>query len=155
ELRNPLAPIRNSLHLMRLSGDLSSSLESVREIMERQVTQMVCLIDDLLDVSRLSRGMIALRKESVDLTTIVTTAVEATQPLIDERRHQLTLSLADQPLMLDADPTRLAQIIGNLLNNAAKYMNEGGQIRLTTRQEGGEAVLSIRDAGLGIPPDML
>lgn len=155
ELRNPLGPIRNSLHLLRLSGDLSPSLDPVREIMERQVNHMVRLIDDLLDVSRISRGKIELRKEAVELATIVSNAVETVQPLIDAAGHQLALSFPAEPMMLDADPVRLAQIIGNLLNNAAKYTKPGGQIWLTARREGNEAVISIRDTGLGIPADML
>lgn len=155
ELRNPLGPIRNSLHLLRLSGDLSPSLDPVREIMERQVDQMVRLIDDLLDVSRISSGKIELRKEAVELATIVSTAVETVQPVIDAAGHQLALSLPAEPMMLNADPVRLAQIIGNLLNNAAKYTKPGGQIWLTARNEGNEAVISIRDTGLGIPADML
>jgi PAS domain S-box-containing protein len=155
ELRNPLAPLRNSLHLLRLSGELSSSLDPVRDIMERQVEQMVRLIDDLLDVSRISRGKIELQKEAVELVTIVSTAVETAQPLIDAAGHQLALSLPAEPMILDADPVRLAQIIGNLLNNAAKYTNPGGQIWLTAHNEGNEAVISVRDTGLGIPADML
>lgn len=155
ELRNPLAPIRNSLHLLRLSGDLSPMLNQVRDIMERQVNHMVRLIDDLLDVSRISRGKIELRKESVELATIVATAVEANRPLIESAGHQLALSLPPEPIVLDADPVRLAQIIGNLLNNAAKYTPTGGQIWLTAQTIDGEAVLSVRDNGLGISPEML
>ena len=155
ELRNPLAPIRNSLHLLRLSGELSSSLDPVRDIMERQVEQMVRLVDDLLDVSRISRGKIELHKGAVELATIVSTAVETAQPLIDAAGHQLALSLPAEPLILDADPVRIAQVIGNLLNNAAKYTKPGGQIWLTAHNEGNEAVISVRDTGLGIPADML
>ncbi|MCE9604353.1 MAG: response regulator [Planctomycetia bacterium] len=155
ELRNPLAPIRNSLHLLRLSGDLSPALTQVRDIMERQVNHMVRLIDDLLDVSRISRGKIELRKESVELATIVATAVEANRPLIEAARHQLALALPPEPIFLDADPVRLAQIIGNLLNNAAKYTPPGGQIWFTAQIDGSEAVLLVRDNGLGISPEML
>lgn len=155
ELRNPLGPIRNSLHLLRLSGELSPSLDHVREIMERQVDHMVRLIDDLLDVSRISRGKIELRKETVELTTIVSTAVETIQPLLEAAGHQLAISLPAAPMMLEGDPVRLAQIIGNLLNNAVKYTNPGGQIWLTARTKGDEAVISIRDTGLGIPAAML
>ncbi len=155
ELRNPLAPIRNSLHLFRLSGEISPSLNTVREIMERQVDQMVRLIDDLLDVSRISYGKIELQKEVVELVTIVSTAVETARPLIDAAGHQLALSLPAEPIILDADPVRLAQTIGNLLNNAAKYTKPGGQIWLTARREGNEAVISVRDTGLGISAEML
>ena len=155
ELRNPLAPIRNSLHLLRLSGDLSPALNQVRDIMERQVNHMVRLIDDLLDVSRISRGKIELRKESVELATIVATAVEANRPLIESAGHQLALSLPPEPIVLDADPVRLAQIIGNLLNNAAKYTPTGGQIWLSAQVVDGEAILSVRDNGLGISTELL
>jgi PAS domain S-box-containing protein len=155
ELRNPLAPIRNSLHLLRLSGDLSPMLNQVRDIMERQVNHMVRLIDDLLDVSRISRGKIELRKESVELATIVATAVEANRPLIESAGHQLALSLPAEPIVLDADPVRLAQIIGNLLNNAAKYTPGGGQIWLSAHAADGEAILSVRDNGLGISTELL
>jgi PAS domain S-box-containing protein len=155
ELRNPLAPIRNSLHLLRLSGDLSPALSQVRDIMERQVNHMVRLIDDLLDVSRISRGKIELRKEFVELATIVSTAVEANRPLVESAGHQLALSLPAQPIFLEADPVRLAQIIGNLINNAAKYTPAGGQIWFTAQVEGAEVVLSVRDDGLGISSEML
>jgi len=155
ELRNPLAPIRNSLHLLRLSGELSPSLDPVREIMERQVNQMVRLIDDLLDVSRISHGKIELQREPIELATIISTAVETVQPLIDAAGHQLALSLPAEPIILDADPVRLAQIIGNLLNNAAKYTKPGGQIWLSALNEGNQAVISIRDTGVGIPAVML
>jgi PAS domain S-box-containing protein len=155
ELRNPLAPIRNSLHLLRLSSDLSPALSQVRDIMERQVNHMVRLIDDLLDVSRISRGKIELRKEFVELATIVSTAVEANRPLVESAGHQLALSLPAQPIFLEADPVRLAQIIGNLINNAAKYTPAGGQIWFTAQVEGAEVVLSVRDDGLGISSEML
>lgn len=155
ELRNPLAPIRNSLHLLRLSGDLSPALTQVREIMERQVNHMVRLIDDLLDVSRISCGKIELRKESVELATIVSTAVEANRPLLDAAGHQLALSLPAEPIFLEADPVRLAQIVANLLNNAAKYTPAGGQIWFTAQMEGTDVVLSVRDNGLGISAEML
>jgi signal transduction histidine kinase/ActR/RegA family two-component response regulator len=155
ELRNPLAPIRNSLHLLRLSGDLSPSLDPVREIMERQVDQMVRLIDDLLDVSRISSGKIELQREAIELATVVSLAVQTAQPAIDAAGHQLALSLPAEPIILEVDPVRLAQIIGNLLNNAAKYTKPGGQIWLTAHEDRKEAVISIRDTGLGIPADML
>ncbi|MBL8826855.1 MAG: PAS domain S-box protein [Planctomycetaceae bacterium] len=155
ELRNPLAPISNSLHLLRLSTDLPPVVESVRDIMERQVNHMVRLVDDLLEVSRITRGKIELRKERVDLAAVISSAVETSRPAIDAAGHQLAISLPPQPMMLDADLVRLAQVIANLLNNAAKYTNHGGQIWLHVRQEGDEAVISVRDNGLGIPPSML
>jgi len=155
ELRNPLAPIRNSLNLLSLSGELSKSLESVREIMERQVNHMVRLIDDLLDLSRITSGKIELRKTMVELATVVASAVETIQPAIDDAGHQLAICMPAEPILLEADPVRLAQVIGNLLNNAVKYTADGGQIWLSARVEGGEAVISVRDTGFGIPPDML
>ena len=155
ELRNPLAPIRNALNVLRLSGESSMSLASMREIMERQVDHMVHLIDDLLDVSRISRGKVELRKQQVELAPIVATAVETIQALLDQARQELTVSLPAEPIFLEADPVRLAQIIGNLLNNATKYTDAGGRIWLTARRDGREVAISVRDNGLGIPSDML
>lgn len=155
ELRNPLAPISNSLHILRLSEDLSPSAERVREIMERQVNHMVRLVDDLLEVSRITRGKIELRKEAVEAAAVVRSAVEASRPLIDDAGHQLAITLPSEPLTIDGDPLRLAQVITNLLNNAAKYMEKRGQIWVTARREGGDAVISVRDAGVGIPPNLL
>lgn len=155
ELRNPLAPISNSLHLLRLSGDLSPSLERVRDIMERQVNHMVRLVDDLLEISRITRGKIDLRKEPIELAAIVASAVETSRPFIEAAGHQLAISLPAEPVQLEADPLRIAQVIGNLLNNAAKYTEKGGQIWLTARRKGAEAVVSVRDTGVGIPTEML
>jgi CheY-like chemotaxis protein/two-component sensor histidine kinase len=123
--------------------------------MERQVDHMVHLIDDLLDVSRISRGKIELQKEDIELATVISTAVETAQPLIDAAGHQLALSLPAEPMILNADPVRLAQIIGNLLSNAAKYTKPGGQIWLSAHSAKNEAVISVRDTGMGIPAEML
>jgi PAS domain S-box-containing protein len=155
ELRNPLAPIRNSLHIMRLSGELTSAGERVQEVMERQVSHLVRLVDDLMEVSRISRGKIELRKAPVELAEVMAGAVEASRPLIEEARHQLAISLPTEPLTLEADGIRLTQIISNLLNNAAKYTDSGGQIWLTARRERSDVVISIRDTGIGIPPEKL
>jgi signal transduction histidine kinase len=155
ELRNPLAPIRNALHLLRMWGNRGPAAERVHEMMERQVRHMVRLVDDLLEVSRITRGKIELRKERVDLAAVVRSAVETSRPLIEAAHHHLAISLPPEPLILEADAIRLAQVIANLLNNAAKYTEEGGQIWLTARREGGEAAVSVRDSGLGIPADML
>lgn len=155
ELRNPLAPIRNSLQLLRLSGELGPSLAPVHEIMERQVNHMVRLIDDLLDVSRIARGKVQLRLETVELTTIVAEAVEILRPQIDAMGQQLALSVPAEPMFLEADPVRLLQIIGNLLHNASKYTNAGGHIWFKARREEAEAIISIRDTGVGIPAPML
>ena len=154
ELRNPLAPIRNALHLMRQS-DGDGPMEAERAMAERQVVHLARLIDDLMDVARISRGKIELHKEAVDLATVVGLAVETARTLIDERRHRLTVSLPDELIRLEADPTRLEQVLWNLLNNAAKYTEPGGQIALSAEREGGEVVLRVRDNGIGIEAAML
>jgi signal transduction histidine kinase len=155
ELRNPLAPLRNSLSILRMSGDSNPAAERVHEMMERQVNHMVRLVDDLLEVSRITRGKIELRRERVELAVVLRSAVETSRPLMEAARHQLAITVPPEPLTVDADPVRLSQVIANLLNNAAKYTEEGGQIWLTARREGGEAAVSVRDTGLGIPADML
>jgi len=155
ELRNPLAPIRNALQIIHLSGNNGPAVDQARRMMERQLSQMVRLIDDLLDVSRISRGKLDLRKERIELSAVIKSAVDTAQPLIDAAGHELTLSLLPEPIYLDADPVRLAQIFSNLLNNAAKYMDRGGRIWLTTAREGKEVVVSVRDAGIGIPEDAM
>jgi PAS domain S-box-containing protein len=155
ELRNPLAPIRTGLELMRLAGDDTSAFEEVRTTMERQSQQMVRLIDDLLDVSRITRGAVELRKSRVELATVVENAVETSRPLIEEMGHVLDVAVPKQPIVLEADPTRLAQIISNLLNNAAKYMPRGGRIQLSAERLDGTAVISVKDSGIGIPAEMI
>ena len=137
ELRNPLAPILNALQIIRLS-DQRDLRERAREMLERQVRYMVRLIDDLLDVSRISRGKIELRLERVELATVVENAVETSRSIIEARGHELTVKLPPEPLWLDADPIRLAQVLANLLNNAAKYTPNGGRIGLTAEREGPE-----------------
>jgi PAS domain S-box-containing protein len=155
ELRNPLAPIRNSLHILRLAGTDNIAAQRVHEMMERQVNLMVRLVDDLMEVSRISRGKFELRKEQVELAAVVRSAVETSKPLIEAARHQLAISLPAEPLILEADPVRLAQVLANLLNNAAKYTDEDGQIWLTARRDGTSVVVSVRDNGMGIPAEML
>ncbi len=155
ELRNPLAPIRNALEIMRLAGGDAEALERSRAVMERQVGQMVRLIDDLLDVSRITRGKVALRRERTDLLAAVRAAVEASQPAVETAQHELSVELSPEPVWVDADSARLAQVVTNLLNNAAKYTDPGGQIRVIAGPEGGEAVVRVRDTGVGIPPEML
>ncbi|MEO8003733.1 MAG: ATP-binding protein [Betaproteobacteria bacterium] len=150
ELRNPLAPLRNSLQLLRISDNRDTALAPVQAIMERQVNHLVRLVDDLLEMSRISRGTFELRRERVDLATIVRNAVETSNPLIQAANHRLTLSLPDAPVWLDGDPVRLAQIVSNLLNNAATYTDHGGSIAVDARQIGGAAILSVRDNGPGI-----
>ncbi len=154
ELRNPLAPLRNAVHLLQ-HGVSPLLRERAGEIMSRQVYQLGRLVDDLLDLSRVARGKMQLRKERLDLRDAVRRAADAGRPLIEARRHELTVSLPDGPVPLLADPTRLEQVLTNLLNNAARYTPEGGRIRLTAAIEGDEAVVRVRDTGIGIPPDML
>ena len=155
ELRNPLAPIRNALQIQKLPGADAAVVGRARETMERQVEYMVRLVDDLLDVSRIMRGKIELRREPVELATVVARAVETSQPAIDAEGHELTVSLAPEPLWLDGDLVRLAQVVGNLLHNAAKYTERGGKIWLAGERQGDKAVLRVRDTGIGIAPDML
>ncbi|MFT4074515.1 MAG: response regulator [Asticcacaulis sp.] len=154
ELRNPLAPIRNGLQILRMAPD-GPRAEEVRGMMDRQLTHMVRLIDDLLDVSRVSRGRIDLRKTRMNLQEAIHAALEASRPLIDANDHRLTLDLPEDLLWVDGDLTRLAQVVANLLNNAAKYTPSGGDIRLTLRREGEQAEIAVTDNGLGIEPDML
>jgi PAS domain S-box-containing protein len=155
ELRNPLAPVRNALHIMKQPGANGAMVQQVRDMAERQVQHMARLLDDLLDVSRISRGRIELRKEAVDVAALISRTVEAVRPLVEERRHELTVALPAGPLRVEADPTRLEQVLTNLLNNAAKYTESGGHIWLTAEQGGGEIVLRVRDTGIGIEPEML
>lgn len=150
ELRNPLAPIRNGLQILKLAGSTPIVAEKVLAMMERQLSQMVRLVDDLLDVSRISRGKVELRKERIDLATVVQNAVETSLPLIEQQGHSLTVTLPPDPVYLDADATRLAQVFLNLLNNAAKYSEKDGQIWLTAEQQGAEVIVSVKDTGIGI-----
>lgn len=154
ELRNPLAPIRNGLQILRMAptGDAA---EETRAMMERQLSHMVRLIDDLLDVSRVSQGKIELRKQVTSVKNVLQAAIEGSRPLIDAAGHTLEIDLPETDLWLDADLTRLAQIVSNLLNNAAKYTPNGGHITLSARQRGEEAIITVTDNGLGIPADML
>ncbi len=155
ELRNPLAPIKNSLQILKMPRVDAATVERSREMMERQVYHLVRLVDDLLDVSRVMRGKIELRRERVELATVVARAVETVQPLIDAQRHELGVSVPPESLPIDGDPVRLAQVVGNLLTNAAKYTEKGGRIGLTAERDGGVAVLRVRDTGIGIAPEML
>lgn len=155
ELRNPLAPIRNALQVMKLAGDNPTVVAESRGLMERQLHHMIRLIDDLMDVSRIARGKVELCKERLELASVVGSAVETSRPLIEAGGHRLTISVPPEPVFLDADRVRLAQVIANLLNNSAKYTDQGGQIWITARREGVHAVVSVRDTGVGIPTDML
>jgi PAS domain S-box-containing protein len=171
ELRNPLAPIRNALHIMKMPGADAAAIEKAREMTERQVQQMVRLVDDLLDVSRIMRGRIDLRKEPVELAAVIARAAEAAQPMLDAQGQELILSVPPEPVWLDADPARLAQVIGNLLHNAAKFSERAGRVWLSASVATGEAApaaeagsapppgpvvtIRVRDEGAGIAPDLL
>jgi PAS domain S-box-containing protein len=155
ELRNPLAPLRNSFELLRRLPGVDAKLAGVHAMMERQVNHLVRLVDDLLEMSRISRGTLSLRDERVPLETVVRNAVETSEPLVQAARHTLTVDLPDEPLWLQGDPVRLAQILANLLNNAARYTDDGGDIVVRARREGEQAVIAVRDNGIGIAPDVM
>lgn len=155
ELRNPLAPIRNALHIMQQPGADAAVTQEVRDMAKRQVQHLARLLDDLLDVSRISRGKIELRREPLDVTVVVNRSAEAVRPLYEQRHHQLTVSLPRESLRVEGDPTRLEQVLTNLLNNAAKYTEPGGKVWLTAERTNGEAVIRVRDTGIGIDPVML
>jgi PAS domain S-box-containing protein len=155
ELRNPLAPIANALEAIRLARSNTAATEEAISIARRQIGHMARLLDDLLDVSRFTRGKVHLRKVPVDLSTILRQAVETSRPLIEKSGHELLTSFPAEPVWLDGDPTRLAQIVANLLNNAAKYTDRGGRIALVADREGDEAVVRVRDNGIGLSAEML
>jgi signal transduction histidine kinase/ActR/RegA family two-component response regulator len=155
ELRNPLAPLRNGLQVMRLAGNDAGAVAQARAMMDRQLGHMVRLIDDLLDVSRIGRHKMELRRARVALSDVVDNAVETARPVIEAAGHKLTVSLPPEPVFLDADLTRLAQVLSNLLTNSAKYTTAGGQIWLTALRRGDEVVASVRDTGIGIPAEAL
>jgi signal transduction histidine kinase len=155
ELRNPLAPIRTAVQLMRFKELPDEQRARARDIIERQVDQLVRLIDDLMDVSRITRGMFTLHREPIDVTAVIARAVETARPLIDSRRQELVVALPATALRVEGDATRLAQVVGNVLNNASKYTPEGGSIRLQLHSEEQEAVITVSDTGIGIPAGML
>lgn len=154
ELRNPMAPIRNGLQILRMAPD-SPMAAQVRDMMDRQMTHLVRLVDDLLDVSRVSQGKVELKRDHLTLRSVVEAAVETARPVIDLAGHAFTLDLPAEELWVDGDLTRLAQIVANLLNNAAKYTPERGRIGLSLRRDGAQAVIRVSDTGLGIDADML
>jgi len=155
ELRNPLAPIRNGLEILKRTPGLPEPALKIRDVMDRQLVHMVRLVDDLLDVSRITRDKLEMRVGRITLGQIVDHAVEASRPGIDGCGHVLQVDLQAEPVWLEGDLTRLAQVVSNLLNNAAKYTPRGGSIVLTARQEAGDVVISVRDSGSGIAPEML
>jgi len=155
ELRNPLGAIRNAVHVLGLLRNEDPLQERARTIIERQVTQMTRLVDDLMEVSRIATGTLQLRQDRILMSSIVKSAVDTVRPLMNQRRHQLDVSLPHQPIWLCADAARLEQVIVNLLVNAAKYTSEGGHVRLTVEQEADECVLRLSDTGMGIAPELL
>lgn len=155
ELRNPLAPLRNGLEVMKLAHDQPQLIEQTREIMEREVQHMVRLIDDLLDVSRITQGRFELRKARLNLCAVLENAIETSQPLIESSGHKIEVDIPARPVFVDGDDTRLTQVFTNLLNNAAKYTPEGGIIRVALTVTDGEARVSVKDNGVGIPAGML
>jgi PAS domain S-box-containing protein len=155
ELRNPLAPVRTALQVLRLKGPASPELQWGRDVIDRQMQQMTRLIDDLLDVSRITRNRLELRKERVELARVIHGAIETSRPLIDAAGHELSITLPPDPIYVDADPTRLAQVFANLLNNAAKYSESSGKITLIAERQGSDVVVAVQDDGMGIPVEML
>ena len=155
ELRNPLAPILNAVQLLRLQGEQSGLQQRAHTIIERRLGQLVHLVDDLLEVSRIATGRIHLQQEKLDMRAIVERGVETVRPLIEQRRHALDVGLPSAPIWINGDATRLEQVVVNLLNNAAKFTDEGGHIWLSLQHEGNEGVLQIRDSGVGIAPELM
>ncbi len=155
ELRNPLAPIRNAVYLMQLKEMDDPELKWTRDVIDRQVTHLTRLVDDLLEVSRITSGSIRLHREPIEINLIITRAVESVQPLVEARKHHLDVVLPDSPLRVEGDQTRLTQVVVNLLNNAIKYTPEGGDIRLAVEQKDDTILVHVRDTGVGISPDFL
>ncbi len=155
ELRNPLAPIRNALHILEQPAAPPDVAASARQMMGRQIRNLTRLIDDLLDVSRIARGKVELRKEPLDLAAVVSRTLEAARPRLEERRLEVDFALPPQPVSVEADPVRLEQVFANLLDNAAKFTEPGGRVGVRVEAPGGEALVRVTDTGAGIPPEML
>ncbi len=155
ELRNPLAPIRAGLHILSKGASGDERTQRLHQIMERQMGQMVKLIDELLEVSRISTGKLVLRKERADMRAVVNLAIEGSQPMIDAANHSLQVQMFDEPVWVFGDPSRLAQVVSNLVNNAAKYTPNGGRIRVELSRQGSDALVSVEDSGVGIPDNMI
>jgi CheY-like chemotaxis protein len=152
ELRNPLAPIRNAVEILKLAGAPDPTQQAARDMIDRQVRHLVRLVDDLLDVSRINQGRLQLRRERVTLAAVLEQVLEAARPQIAQAGQALAVALPNLPLALDADPVRLVQVFQNLLDNACKYSERGGQIRLSAELEGAQAVVRVADSGIGIAP---
>jgi PAS domain S-box-containing protein len=155
ELRNPLAPIRAAVKILQIKASANPESKSALEVIERQTKQMTRLIDDLLDVARITSNKLELRREQIELREVLNAAVETSRPLIEQRGHKLSVRAPSAPIQIDGDPVRLAQVVSNLLNNAAKYTERGGRIWLTATRKGDEAVIKVRDTGIGIPAEVL
>jgi signal transduction histidine kinase/FixJ family two-component response regulator len=155
ELRNPLAPIRNAVKIMKQRGSDDPDLCWARDVVDHQVRQMGQLVDELLEISRVTSGKVRLQKEPIDVATIVAYAVETSRPTIEQQHHRLSIALPPSPVFVEADSIRMAQVLSNLLNNAAKYTKPGGQIRLAVAVEGADVAFRVRDTGIGIPAEML
>ncbi len=155
ELRNPLAPVHNAVQIIQREGSEKPTVKQAADMIDRQMRRIVRLVDDLLEVSRITNGKIQLHRRREQLAVLVTHAVESVRPLIESRKHELSLSLPAEAVWLDADPIRLEQVFANLLNNAAKYTEPGGHIWLSVEQEGQEAIVRVNDTGIGIRSDML
>ena len=155
ELRNPLAPIRNAIQILHMAESRAPDLQWASGIIDRQMGHLTRLVDDLLDVSRISRDRLELRTERVELAKVVQAAIETSRPGIVERGHQLTVTHLPESVTVDADPTRLAQVFGNLLNNAAKFSEPNGRIAMSVERENGDVLVRVRDHGIGIAPAML
>ena len=155
ELRNPLAPIRAAVKILQLKANPTPESQSALEVIERQTRQMTRLIDDLLDIARITSNKLDLRNERIELGEVLNAAVETSRPLIEQRGHELIVKVPEDPIFLDGDLVRLAQVISNLLNNAAKYTERGGRIWLAAAKKGNDAVIKVRDTGIGIPAEML
>jgi signal transduction histidine kinase/CheY-like chemotaxis protein len=155
ELRNPLAPIRNAAEVMRRIAPTDAGIVWARDVVERQVTHLAQLVDDLLDVSRITQGKISLKKEPVELGKVIQHSIDTARTLLDAKRHHLAVSVAAAPIWVHGDFARLSQVIGNILNNAAKYTSEGGRIELSASADRGEALISVRDNGIGIDGALL
>ncbi len=155
ELRNPLAPIRNAVQILRAKAPPVPEVQWAREVIHRQIEQMTRLVDDLLDASRITQGKIELRKQRVELAAVVNDAVEGARPMVEKWGHELTVEIPSEPVFLDGDPVRLAQILLNLLHNAAKYTDRGGRIWLTAQRSAGEVLIQVRDTGVGIREEVL
>jgi two-component sensor histidine kinase len=153
--RNPLAPIRYALGAAKKAGRTPEQAQRVEEIIERQVSHMSRLLDDLLDILRITRGTLGLQKSRTELTAVIATAIEAARPVLDTKRHALSVDLPKEPVRIEADTVRLAQVFSNLLINAAKYTDPGGRIELSAAQDGGDILLRVRDDGIGISAEMM